>query len=596
MISEMQNYIIIEVASTHSGQVNYINQLLDEFSTFEKVGIKFQPFKYDLLAENDYSGFNIYKELYFDEITWRDIISKAKASNKEIWIDLFDEYSLTILEQNLEHIKGFKIQASVLGNFTLFEKLSKINTLGKYCILNISAYEINQIRDIINRIKKSISSEIILQIGFQSHPTEFYNSGLSKLRIIKESFPEYIISFADHLENSSSDVLTLPFVAQFLGAQIIEKHIKCELLPTKYDYYSSINFKQFAEFYQLVKKYSDLLNQPFINNEECHYLKKSLLVPILNKNIDAGDILSIDDFSYKRTNQRGIDSMTILQKMKEFYIVSTKVEKGSSIKQEHLKKANIGAVVVCRMKSTRLPKKALIKIGDLTSIELCIKNTLQFENVNKVVLATSTHPDDSELKDYTYSSAVDFFQGSEDDVIDRFIKISEKYAFDVIIRVTGDSPFRSNQALQLLLNSHFENGADYTAAKNAALGTNTEIINVGALKRVVRLFGNAPYSEYMSYYFKNNPSYFKLNLINLPEEFVNDFRLTLDYNEDLLLFQAIEDNLKLSDNDFDTFKLFEFLKNNPQIANLNKNCEVAYTPDSELMKKIIDYTTLKINK
>jgi spore coat polysaccharide biosynthesis protein SpsF (cytidylyltransferase family)/sialic acid synthase SpsE len=586
-------YIILEVASTHSGQLSYIEQLLKEFKKIENVGIKFQPFKYDLLAETDYKGYNTYKELYFDEATWKQIIIKATETKKEVWLDLFDEYSVEILEQNLDLIKGFKIQASVLGNFRLFEKLRKVNTENKKCILNISAYELSEIEEIIERIKKSISSEMILQMGFQSHPTEFLNSGLSKLDVIKKAFPEYNISFADHLENNSPDVLTLPFLAQTLGANVIEKHVKCELLATKYDHYSSIDFKQFDEFLALSNKYSGLLSQPFINNEEREYLRKSLLVPILNKDKKAGQILSKDDFSYKRTNKQGIDALSLVSKTKDLYVISTDLEKGSTIKQEHLKKANIGAVVVCRMKSTRLPKKALIKMGNITSIELCIKNSLQFENVNKVVLATSTHADDAVLKDYTYSSAVDFFQGSEDDVIDRFIKIADKYAFDIIIRVTGDSPFRSNEVLQILLDSHFETGSDYTAAKNAALGTNTEIINVNALKRVVELFKGAPYSEYMSYYFKNNPDYFKLNIVTLPEKFVNNFRLTLDYEEDLTLFKEIEKQFNYSENNFDTFKLFEFLNENPQIADINKNCEIAYTPDSELMKKIIDYTTLK---
>jgi N,N'-diacetyllegionaminate synthase len=587
-----KSYYILEIASTHGGNLRYIDQLLEEVKGFKGFGIKFQPFKFDMLAEADYKGYKTYQDLYFDEATWTQIINKANET-KEIWLDLFDEYSLRILEQNSDKIKGFKIQASVLGNNNLFEKISGINIQGKSCILNISAYEIEEIKQIIERVKQKVSCPIILQVGFQSHPTEFINSGLSKIKMIQEAFPGYEISFADHLENSSPDVLTLPFLAQFLGAGIIEKHIKCEVLETKYDHYSSIHHKQLNEFIALSHRYEELLAQPFINNEEREYLNKSLLVPILKKDKQKGQIISKDDLDYKRTNKKGIDSISLEKKMNELYLLSGDLSKGSSVKQENLKKANIGAVVVCRMKSTRLPKKALAKIGGLTSVELCIKNTLQFENVNKVILATSTHPDDAVLEDYTYSEAVDFFQGSENDVIDRFIKIADKYAFDIIIRVTGDSPFRSNEVLQLLLKSHFENGADYTAAKNAAIGTNTEIINVNALRRVVALFNGAPYSEYMSYYFKNNPEHFKLNIVTLPKEYENNFRLTLDYNEDLALFREIENKFNYSENDFNTVELFKFLKENPQIAELNKDCEIAYKPDSELMNSIISYTTLK---
>lgn len=588
----MNPYFIIEVASTHNGSMEYIDQLLKEFESFTGVGIKFQPFKFDMLAAEDYRGYQTYKDLYFDEKGWETIITKASRT-KDIWLDLFDEYSIKILNANKDRIKGFKIQASVIGNAELFAALSKIDTSNKICMLNISAYEIAEIGNIIATVKNKVSCPIVLQIGFQSHPTDFADSGLVKLKQIRDAFPGFQISFADHLENNSKDVLTLPFVAALLGAEIIEKHVSCEKLPTKYDHYSSINYKQFGELKEMTDRYADLFQQPFISKNESEYLRKSLLVPLLKKDKKAGETLSLSDFDFKRTSKSGLDSFAIMKKMKEMYVLSSDLPAGSPVKQENLKKATIGAVVVCRMKSKRLPKKALQKVGGLTSIELCVKNTLQFENVNRVVLATSLHQDDEVLKDYTYSPAVDFFRGSEDDVIDRLIGIADKYSLDVIIRVTGDSPFRSNEVLQLLLKSHFEKGADYTAARNAALGTNTEIINVEALRKVIRLFNGAPHSEYMSYYFKNNPDYFSLNIVTLPEQFVNSFRLTLDYEEDLQLFRAIEEKFNYTQNDFDTFQLFRFLHENPKIAGLNAHCEVAYTPDSELMKSIIAHTTLK---
>ena len=245
------------------------------------------------------------------------------------------------------------------------------------------------------------------------------------------------------------------------------------------------------------------------------------------------------------------------------------------------------------MKSSRLARKALRKIGELTSIELCIKNTLQFSNVDEVVLATSTHEDDAILKNYTYSDQVKFFQGSENDVIDRFLNVAKLYQLDIVIRVTGDSPYRSDDVLQLLLKKHFDQGADYTAAGNAAIGTNIEVINVTALNRAYELFGGTPYSEYMSYYFKNNPTLFKLNIVQLPEEFVNGFRLTLDYEEDLRMFVEIEKNFNHSGQKFDALSLYEFLRNNPDIAQINSNCEIAYKDDSDLLKQLREKTTYK---
>ena len=41
------------------------------------------------------------------------------------------------------------------------------------------------------------------------------------------------------------------------------------------------------------------------------------------------------------------------------------------------------------MKSSRLPRKALKKIGNLSSIELCLKNCKKVSKNIKVILATS---------------------------------------------------------------------------------------------------------------------------------------------------------------------------------------------------------------
>jgi spore coat polysaccharide biosynthesis protein SpsF (cytidylyltransferase family) len=260
---------------------------------------------------------------------------------------------------------------------------------------------------------------------------------------------------------------------------------------------------------------------------------------------------------------------------------------------EDFKKAVIATIIACRLKSSRLPKKALLKIGDLSSIELCIRNTLKFKNVNHTVLATSTLAEDLALKDYTYSDSVVFHRGDPEDVIQRYIDIIDKLKIDVVIRVTGDMPFVSDKILQILLKSHFTDGADYTTAKKAAVGTNLEIINTAALKRIKSHFRYAEYSEYMTFYFVNNPSYFKLNFVELPENLVRDYRLTLDYAEDLTMFNHISNFFKMQNIEYDIEALFEYLDNNPEIADINSECTLSYITDSSLIELLNDKTTIK---
>lgn len=258
------------------------------------------------------------------------------------------------------------------------------------------------------------------------------------------------------------------------------------------------------------------------------------------------------------------------------------------------KNLNIGTIIACRLKSTRLPKKALLKIGNLSSVEYCIKNCLKFKNTTTTVLATSTLAEDGELATHTYSPEVKFFQGEPEDVMQRYVDVVNKYNIDVFARVTADMPFVSDEILQIVLKSHFDSKADYTIGTKAAIGTNLEIINSEALRRAKSFFPNADYSEYMSFYFTNNPEHFKINRIELPSDLIREYRLTLDYEEDLTLFNIIDDHFTKHNIEPSLRDIFKFLDDNPEIAKINQSLAVKYKDDKTLIDTLNRVTKIPV--
>ena len=224
---------------------------------------------------------------------------------------------------------------------------------------------------------------------------------------------------------------------------------------------------------------------------------------------------------------------------------------------------------------------------------MCIKNVLKFEYINSVVLATSTTEEDSELQNYTYNKSVVFHQGDPDDVIQRYIDIINKKNYDVIVRVTGDCPYLSKDICKLVLDSHFEKGAEYSNGIGAAVGTNVEIMNTLCLKEIKKYFPKADYSEYMTWYFQNNPEVFKLNYVDLPDKWKRDYRLTLDYQEDLDLFNKIEEYFSKNNINYTIDNLFEFLDKNPEISKINLNMPLRYKVDKELIETLDRETKIK---
>jgi len=343
----------------------------------------------------------------------------------------------------------------------------------------------------------------------------------------------------------------------------------------------------------LLSQYTNMLEDDFINEREKEYLHKSIQIPITSKKLIPGNSLElVNEIVFKRSNKKGLSIEEIEDLNSSFHILRKAKKENEPFYSEDFKKANIAAIIAVRLKSSRLPKKAILKIGDLTSIELCVKNCLKFNNVDHTVIATSNLEEDAELENYTYDSSVIFHKGHPDDVIQRYLDIINKLKIDVIIRLTGDCPYPSDDILQILLQSHFKNGADYTRPQKSAIGTGLEIMNVSALKKIKEFFPHADYSEYMTYYFTNNPSYFKLNYVNLPDNLVRDYRLTLDYQEDLDMFNQIEKNFQNKNIDYNLIDIFNYLDKNEIVTKINSHCDIKYFSDKYLIEKIKQNTTI----
>ncbi|MFZ4057313.1 MAG: cytidylyltransferase domain-containing protein [Ferruginibacter sp.] len=579
-------YQILEVANTHGGNLQYLLDLIDEFKHHDAFGIKFQPLHPDKIATADYQWYPVYQTLFFNPEQWNTIIEKASAT-KEIWIDLFDTYGVEICNAHLTKVKGIKLQASVLYNESVVQALEKINLTQKVLIMNISGLELAAIQERIAQFQLRLQpAEIWIEAGFQSYPTALADSGLIKIATLKQHFDNPIV-FADHAAGTSEDATWLPITAAMHGADIIEKHIMHSTHETQYDHFSSMKIADYDLYIQRLNDYLDLKAQPFINDREKTYLANSVQIPIAAKDIRAGSLLQFgSDLSFKRSAMSGISSVELRNLQTQQQVLAIDKKAGEAFQKADFKKATIATVIACRLKSSRLPKKALLKIGNLSSVERCIESCLRFNKANHTILATSSLEDDAPLKEYTLLPSVIFHTGDPDDVIRRYLGITDLLKVDVVIRVTADMPYVSEEIVHHLLQSHFETGADYTAAKTASVGTAAEIINTSALHRIKEHFPNAQYSEYMTWYFQNNADHFKINLVDLPEALVRNYRLTVDYQEDLDLFNAIQQHLDEKKLPPTIYNIFDFLDAHPEVAALNSHLTLRYKTDAALIETL----------
>lgn len=592
-------HVIIELANSHGGDKSVVKKSISLIKGLEypNLGIKFQVFSADGIALPDFEWHKVYQKLEHKAETWRSFINESHSQGLAVWLDIFDCFGCEVYDKNKELLTGIKLQASVWDNSEVLSSLEASGISGKKLVINVSGHELDAIQNAVKKFTALEPKEIILQIGFQAYPTKLEDTALNKIQTLKGKFPCIPICLADHVSASDPMAGVIPLLGYISGCDMIEKHFCINRSKAPYDQLSAFEPSEMQNLLDRLKFTYSCFGSEFICKAEREYLEKTIQVPVAAKRLRSGSLISSSDLVYRRTLQTGISTKEIWTHQNDMKILDSEIAPNATISSTCFRKSNVAVIVAGRMKSTRLRKKAVLPIHGKPSIDRCLENCLRVQFCDRVILATSHLPEDEELERHTLDGRVNLWKGHPDDVIQRFLGACERFKIDVIVRVTADCPVVSPEIAEFLLKSHFDSGADYTAPREYSVGTNSEIYNTEALHRVIALLGKADHSEYMTWYMRNNPDVFKVNIVNLPDSLVRDYRLTLDYPEDLEMLNRLFAELLQRSQPATTRNIFKILDSNPELADLNRHLTLIYKTDPALIDKlnrVTKITTLKL--
>lgn len=149
----------------------------------------------------------------------------------------------------------------------------------------------------------------------------------------------------------------------------------------------------------------------------------------------------------------------------------------------------IVALIQARMGSTRLPNKVMKQINGVPMIELLLARLSQAKEVDQIVVATSTEKNNLPLITHVRKLGYACEQGSETDVLDRFLQAARSHCADVIIRITGDCPLVDPTLVDQAVRLFKEKDVDYfsnTIPPSYPDGLDIEIFTLAALESVAR--------------------------------------------------------------------------------------------------------------
>lgn len=237
----------------------------------------------------------------------------------------------------------------------------------------------------------------------------------------------------------------------------------------------------------------------------------------------------------------------------------------------------IGIIIQARMGSTRLPGKILKPFyGSMTLIETILKNLHSIKDV-PIIVATTNNTNDDDLSLFLKQKGEQVFRGSENDVLDRFIKSAEEYDIDGIVRICSDNPFICKQGIIDLIEKAYSSDADYIGYRInnkpsilTHFGFWGEFVRLAALRQVAMLTdANSLAHEHVTYYIYNHPDTYRCEWLDCPHYLHGreDIRLTIDTKDDFENAAYVYKEMKKQKDNYTLKDVINFLDNHDDIKN-----------------------------
>ena len=97
-------------------------------------------------------------------------------------------------------------------------------------------------------------------------------------------------------------------------------------------------------------------------------------------------------------------------------------------------------LITARLKSTRLQKKILLEVAGKPLIVHMLDRIKRALTIDKIIICTSTNPQDDPLEEIAGQEQVSCFRGSEEDVLVRLMEAAQSYGLKYFANITADCP------------------------------------------------------------------------------------------------------------------------------------------------------------
>ncbi len=232
---------------------------------------------------------------------------------------------------------------------------------------------------------------------------------------------------------------------------------------------------------------------------------------------------------------------------------------------------NVVAIVQARLGSTRLPGKVMKRINNKPMIGLLIDRLKLAKKINQIIVAVPDNDSSIPLKEYFNKSDTYCEEGSEKNVLERFVKVAKKYDADTVVRITGDCPLIDPRLVDDVIGLFEQSDSDYSSNINPPTypdGLDVEVFSSAVLYEAYKSTNNPFDLEHVTPYMRNNGLLKITNLANKID--LSSLRWTVDEDVDLKVVRKIFDSFSPKI-DFHWEEVLDLYKAKPEIFNHNQD-------------------------
>jgi spore coat polysaccharide biosynthesis protein SpsF len=238
-----------------------------------------------------------------------------------------------------------------------------------------------------------------------------------------------------------------------------------------------------------------------------------------------------------------------------------------------LKDKRVVVIIQARMGSSRLPGKVLKEVLDKPLLGYLVERIKRSNLINDIVVATTRKELDDVIVDYCTTNKINYYRGSENDVLSRYYEASLEFNADFVVRICSDSPLVDPCLVDEMIEEYFTKvpPPDYfsnTINQSYPVGMNIEIFSQSALESAyfngTKLFER----EHVTPYIYMHPEIF-----NICQKHINPnlshLRLTVDQQEDFNVIKLILEHLYTKIPRFTLMNIVDLFGTNPELFSIN---------------------------